>query len=250
MNNLAQKTGSFFLAGIILVGCFVASYYVTEGNELLKTSSVPLRLLAAQGVSALIALGALWLFSRWTPALGFHPPRIGLASRRDWLYGLGAMLVLYTLHHAFVMARDQQQEAWMAQIMAMDWMSFVLLAVVSTTVVPLNEELLFRQVLPGMPAQPLAKLMGATLFRVALAIWLFWFVHTQYEHTSTRLLVGAVGAVCMWARWRTGGLALPIALHGFASALAFGFNALYWGDLGFGAKTPAFSLMGLYKSIT
>lgn len=220
MQRAIQKLGGFLVAVIVAVGCALLGGVSGDASFLART-------VMGQGASAMAALAVLFALGRWVPSLGLLVPNFGHVARRDWLQGFAVIFGLYAMHHGFVLASDQPQEKFMAEVVAMNWRYLLLVVLVIVTVVPLNEELLFRHVLPGMPSQPKPKLDLDIVLRSALACVLFWCLHSQYEHASTKLLVAAVGLTCLWARWATGGLALPIALHALASVLAVIFNFFY-----------------------
>lgn len=198
-----------------------------EVGGLVPFMSQAVRIVSGHAAAAVALLVALAILARFWKSLGLVLPALGTYSRQDWGRGLLATFGLYLAHHVFVLSRHQPQEPWMAQVAGFNTLNYLIMAAGAITVVPLSEEVMFRQILSRLPAKPMPRIDVRLGVAMAVACLAFAAMHYQYQFASTIVLVGAVGVVCMWARWRTGGLALPIALHSFASLLALAFNALY-----------------------
>lgn len=215
-----------FLVAWLLAGVWLFVPSVVSG--LAPHMSQMVRILSGHAAASVVLLFVLALLGRLWKSSGLTLPTWGRVSPQDWARGLLATLGLYLLHHLFVMARHQPQEPWMAQVAGLNTMDYLIMAVGVATVVPVSEEVMFRQILSRSPSDPRPTIDARLGVSMALSCAAFAGMHySQYQFASTMVLVGAVGVVCMWARWRTGGLALPLVLHGFASLLALAFNALY-----------------------
>lgn len=81
---------------------------------------------------------------------------------------------------------------------------------------PISEELLFRHFLMRLfPLDRREWQWIAVLFTSAL----FMFVHLQYEHWPTLLLIGSLGLAMAIARIQTGGILVPVIMHGCAEVI-------------------------------
>jgi uncharacterized protein len=210
--------------GLVVVWLLVSGMV----NGLAPHMSQELRIISGHAGASVVLLAVLAVLGRFWKSSGLALPTWGRVSAQDWARGLLATLGLYLLHHLFVMARHQPQEPWMAQVAGLGTMDYLIMAVGVATVVPVSEEVMFRQILSRLPSDPAPRINARLVVCMLLSCAAFAGMHySQYQFVSTMALVGAVGVVCMWARWRTGGLALPVVLHGFASLLALAFNALY-----------------------
>lgn len=85
----------------------------------------------------------------------------------------------------------------------------------ASVMAPLLEELLFRHA----ALSPALRFNRYCVFIVIiLASALFSFAHTNYQHWTTYLSLFEMGLLLSAARVSTGGIALPIALHGASNA--------------------------------
>ena len=202
-----------------VVGAFAA--FATVGN------SLPVVLLFGHALAtALLWMAVSWACKRW-PKAAPPSPSVGAFSLKDAMRLGGLMFAGYAIHHIFVKVTGQRQEHYMQQVMALPGWQFAVAVGAASFLVPLSEELAFRHVLSGLPSAPAPELNVGGWFRILVAVFVFACIHRQYEFLSTFVLLIWVAIVCMWARWKTGGLALPVALHGFASILALIFNCFY-----------------------
>lgn len=93
----------------------------------------------------------------------------------------------------------------------------VLLCVIIAVVAPIYEELLFRGVMFGFLVQ--SKAQNRLWLSIIVSSALFVVAHGQYEAFGL-CLIFVLALLFAWARAKTGGLALPIALHMANNAVA------------------------------
>lgn len=223
MNNLIEKIRGVVLAVVMAAGWLLlqvlGAYFAGE--------HLAWRMLLSHGVAAI----ALWLMLRWGqakfPRYAPAPITRGSIQTRDVLI-LGSLMFLgYAANYLFAMVVGQPQEPYMHVVMSLGVGDLAMVVFAAAVIVPMSEELVFRHVLPGLTAEPAPRLELLAIVRVVAAIAVFVWGHNQYQFVSTMVLLGLVAMLCMVARWKTGGLLLPVALHGFASLLALAFNAIY-----------------------
>lgn len=227
MNNLLEKSRGLFLAGVLVALWFATQLFgAFLGYAVFGNAMAPLML-----ISHGLAVCVLWALLararakhvRAAPAAVIR----GTVQARDVLLLGSLMLVGYAAHQAYVIAVGQPQEDYMRKVMALSPDQLAIVVATAALIVPISEELAFRHVLPGLPAEPAPRLDAFSAIRVGLAILVFACLHLQYHFLSTFVLLMWVASLCMLARWKTGGMVLPVALHGFASLLALAFNLLY-----------------------
>ena len=225
MKNLLEKFGGF-LALLLMVGWFAIQTFGGQAGTALFGNSTPVRLLAGHTLAALFLWVAIRAVLSRSEKAGVKPIQIGSVRRNDVLILGGLMLAGYALERLYTALFGIQAETYMQGLLSLPSWQLALMLVTVILVAPISEELLFRHVLPGLPAEPAPKIGRGIWVRMILSALLFMLVHSQYQQTSTLLLMLWVAIVCTAARWKTGGLALPVGLHGFASVLALGFQLL------------------------
>ncbi len=166
--------------------------------------------------TALVCSGVIWsvtrgrLQSHAALYLGFVP--FNLSDATKWVLWLGLvlfvsdMLAIATgrpavpdfMHLAYDTA-DSKLLLWLALVVA----------------APLFEELLFR----GFLFQGLRQSVLGTSGAIVLLAALWAAIHTQYDLFGMAS-VFAIGVVLGFARWHSGSLLLPIALHAAANFVA------------------------------
>lgn len=226
MKNLLEKLGGF-LALFLMLGWFVAQTFGGLAGTALFGAATPVRLFAGHTLAALFLLGTIRAVLSCSEKAGVTLIRFGNVQRADVLILGGMMFAGYALERLFTALCGIQAETYMQDLLSLPPWQLSLMLVTVILVAPISEELLFRHVLPGLPAEAAPKIGRGTWVRMILSALLFMWIHSQYKQTSTLLLMLWVAVVCTAARWRTGGLALPVGLHGFASILALGFHLLH-----------------------
>nr|WP_231390719.1 MULTISPECIES: CPBP family intramembrane glutamic endopeptidase [Pseudomonas] len=90
---------------------------------------------------------------------------------------------------------------------------------------PLGEELAFRHFLLNL--FPFRKPLWAVVAIVVSAL-AFAAIHLQYTFRSTVVLLFILALMLAYARIRTGGLLVPMAMHACASTLALAMYPLFY----------------------
>jgi membrane protease YdiL (CAAX protease family) len=136
--------------------------------------------------------------------------------RALWPWGVAALgLVLATEIASRAIGRDANA-GFMTEVFA-SADSLILLALAIVVVAPVAEEVFFRGFLYRGLIETRLGIVGTTLLNSAM----FAALHTQYDAFDIASIF-AVGVVASLARWRTGSLLAPIAVHMLVNAISFG----------------------------
>jgi membrane protease YdiL (CAAX protease family) len=167
-------------------------------------------LISAQSVSYVISLAGLyaivvrygvpfWLAMRWSASLVIGPGRA-------MLYGFGASLAVALLG-ALLRA---PKETPMKDLVLADWRSLLLVLVVSVTIGPLFEELVFRGFLQPLAVRSLGPLAG-----IVIAALPFGLLHLQQYGFNWQhgVLITLAGAAFGWVRHHSGSTLTSTIMH-------------------------------------
>lgn len=169
---------------------------------------------------ACAVIGGLYLFLRRNPLAGHAFKGHQFSGKALWL-GLSSVVVVYLLAYNYAALVGQPPEPFMLQFMAMlDAGSLVdrlLLVGMVIILAPLGEELAFRHFLLNL--FPFRKPLWAGVAIVVTAL-AFASIHLQYTFKSTVVLLFVLALMLAYARVKTGGLLVPMAMHACASLLA------------------------------
>lgn len=162
------------------------------------------------GVAVLLAV--IPPYHRWMASLEW-----GRAWQRTSLLPAVAVLAVYSLEHVFAKFTGQPPETWVEEVLSRPPWQLLSVFVTILLLGPVSEEIVFRGVLLNLFRTSRPWTLWAGIVFTAL---LFAAVHPQYHHLSTLIELMSLSLIYGWARLRSGGMALPILLHSFSSALA------------------------------
>jgi len=169
--------------------------------------------LAAQHITGILILGPLYLLqSRYFQGLGGR----GAISRRAYVTGLTAVAALYAISEIIEWVQGIPLEPWLSFVTNADLSQLIFIALLAIVVAPISEELAFRHFL--LAALPFKRNRFYTVSAVLVGATVFMLMHS-YEFWVTNVLMFLLAVVFAIARIKTGGLLLPILLHGAAGAL-------------------------------
>lgn len=174
------------------------------------------------------AIGGLYLFLRRKPLAGNAFRGEHFSAKALWL-GLSSVVVVYLLAYNYAAWVNQPPEPFMLQFMTLlgagSPVDRLLLAGMVIILAPLGEELAFRHFLLNL--FPFKKPLWALVAIVVTAL-AFASIHLQYTFTSTVVLLFILALMLAYARVKTGGLLVPMAMHACASGLALGLYPLFY----------------------
>lgn len=175
------------------------------------------------GSSAIFLCTAFWLLNRKKPLL---PQIIGTTTKQHWVIGMVSVAVCYGLTYAITIYLGYGRENVMKSLgWGMNTNQYWLLMASIVVLPPIVEELAFRHFL--MTALPIEAAKWIGWFAIVLTATWFWHVHSAYNYWPTKALMFAMGLVLGWARFATGGLLLPVALHSMAEVIALVGDAVW-----------------------
>lgn len=139
----------------------------------------------------------------------------GAFSRKDCMIGLAMVIAAYVFTEAANFIQGVPLEPWLGFLSEASPAELVSIALVVIVVVPISEELAFRHFF--LSVVPFNR--GGTYMVVAVLLTaaLFTWMHS-YEYWATNALMFVLAIIFAAARIKSGGLLLPIILHGSASA--------------------------------
>lgn len=144
---------------------------------------------------------------------------VGNIPREYALRCVLAVSLLYVATNVAEVALGQPREPTMASLYLLKTPAQNVVMIISLLVLPpIVEELAFRHFLLSVLPFNANRMIAA--IAVVTTSLLFSVQHQNYDYLTTYLLLFALGVVFSRARIRTGGVALPIALHSYAIAFA------------------------------
>ncbi|NER59039.1 CPBP family intramembrane metalloprotease [Pseudomonas sp. MAFF212428] len=177
---------------------------------------------------ACAVIGGLYLWLRRNGPAGHAFKGANFSGKALWL-GLSSVVVVYLLAYNYAALVAQPPEPFMLQFMSMlDSGSLVdrlLLVGMVIILAPVGEELAFRHFLFNLFPfkQPLWALLAIVVTALAFAS-----IHLQYTFKSTVVLLFVLALMLAYARLKTGGLLVPMAMHACASTLALVLYPLFY----------------------
>lgn len=205
------KKGAALGLMMFLLWAFVPSFVVLLLNEPSTTTRIIVQHLA--GI-AILAPVFLWQSQRCA-GLDFK----GVFSIRGCVIGLAVVLVAYAATEAANFIQDVPLEPWLGFISEARPAELMLIALVVIIVVPISEELAFRHFF--LSVVPFNRGGSYKVVAVILSATVFTLMHS-YEYWATNALMFFLAIVFAVARIKSGGLLLPMILHGFASSIGLG----------------------------
>lgn len=169
---------------------------------------------------ACAVIGGLYLFLRRNARAGHAFRGADFSGKALWL-GLSSVVVVYLLAYNYAALVNQPPEPFMLQFMGLlgagSLADRVLLVGMVIVLAPLGEELAFRHFLLNLFPfkKPLWRLAAIVVTALAFAS-----IHLQYTFKSTVVLLFVLALMLAYARVKTGGLLVPMAMHACASTLA------------------------------
>lgn len=177
---------------------------------------------------ACVAIGGLYLFLRRNPLAGHAFKGAHFSYKALWL-GLTSVVAVYLLAYNYAALVNQPPEPFMLQFMTLlgagSLADRVLLTSMVIVLAPFGEELAFRHFLLNL--FPFRKPLWAAVAMVVSAL-AFAAIHLQYTFKSTVVLLFILALMLAYARIRTGGLLVPMAMHACASTLALAMYPLFY----------------------
>lgn len=175
------------------------------------------------GPAALLLLSLFALHRRFFyPDLRF----VGNVRLIDVARGMLVVSSLYVVTYGVALYLRQPREPSMVMLYILKTPAENVVMVISLLVLPpIVEELAFRHfLLSVLPFK--ASHWIASIAMVTTALF-FAFQHRQYVYVTSYLLLFALGVAFARARIRSGGMVLPIALHGYAIGFALVCDQLF-----------------------
>lgn len=171
------------------------------------------------------ALVFLWLMFIVHRRTWFRDIRfVGEVCRRDLLTGIAMITLLYVIEAAVEYLMGQPRETKMVSLYQFKSTSQIVVLVASLLVLPpFVEELAFRHFLLSTLPFRANRVVGAIAI-VATSLY-FSYIH-GYQYWTTNVTIFLVGVTFGFARIRSNGMLLPIALHAYTIALALAMDQL------------------------
>lgn len=211
-----ESLGWVLLYILLQIVVFIAmSLFVPQGGRLM---------VGATAVTAFFVVLMLWFVAVRHNRVRMYFGRANMGCMQDWGVCFGLLVLFWVSSELIGRQFEQSPMAFMdefIQDVGLGWL--IMLMVI---VAPIYEECLFRGAIFGrlyacqtqksntnLAKQPLfwqASLLSGALFAL---------VHTQYDWFGV-ILIGMLAMILAWARVKTGGLILPIALHMVNNAMA------------------------------
>ena len=223
---IAPTTGkriAIALLGLLLyfVAQFVGAFLFAKDMDFV------LALFGAHLVACAV-IGGLYLLLRRNPLAGHAFKGAHFSYKALWL-GLTSVVVIYLLAYNYAALVNQPPEPFMLQFMAMlgagSLLDRALLVSMVIVLAPLGEELAFRHFLLNL--FPFKKPQWA-LVAIVVSALAFASIHLQYTFKSTVVLLFILALMLAYARVKTGGLLVPMAMHACASLLALAMYPLFY----------------------
>lgn len=176
------------------------------------------------GAKALLLFPLALVVGKLYPGLSVS---LGTITPRSFAIGAASVSIIYVAIHLLIYKLDIPQE-WIMSILYVGKtpleVAMMLAAVI--TIVPIIEELLLRHFIISSIPFDSGKLsaFAAVIMSAAFFSWL----HHAYENWTTFLTIFLLGVVLGHARIKSGGLALPIILHSYASVNALVLNEIFF----------------------
>lgn len=183
------------------------------------------------GYPYLIVYGvsAIFLCSAFLVTKKFRPNRINILGKvgsLQWLIGLTALIFCYVAGYIVTFAMGYPRELVM-QGLGLGMTSYQYVVMICSLVVlpPIVEELAYRHfIFSTIPFENSRWIAGVAILVTA---GLFGAAHTGYMYMPTKVLIFSLGLVLGWARWVSGGLLFPVALHASAEVIALSVDAVW-----------------------
>lgn len=168
---------------------------------------------AVQHVTGIAVLVPLFLLQR---RFVHGLPVVGAVSGRICLAALLTVAALYAVTELIEWLQDIPLEPWLSFVTNANASQLAVIAVLAIIAAPISEELAFRHFL--LAALPFKRNLLYAFLTVLGGAFVFMLMHS-YEFWMTNLLMFLLAIVFAIARIRTGGLIVPILMHGTASAI-------------------------------
>jgi membrane protease YdiL (CAAX protease family) len=201
------------LTAVVVVWAWVNVLMVASG-----WMSNGYHLMSQHLAGAVFLLVVLLPYHRFVAPIGF-----GRIWQRASVLPAVAVLALYSVEFGYEQLTAQPPEIWVQQLLMLPPLQLASAFFTILILAPVSEEIIFRGIILNVFRTSRTWTLWAGVVIIALV---FAAIHTQYRHLSTLMELMVLSAIFAWARFRSGGLALPVMLHAFASALAVIFTLL------------------------
>lgn len=206
---------SFALIGLYFA-VQVVSYFVLNG---LFDMPIGTLLMSTTLLTAVLMMGVVLALAKYRQAFAVYVGT-GIGRAKDWAVGFLGLAVFWVVSEGLGKVFDKSPMDFMGEILANADVGLVVFVVV--VVAPIYEELLFRGAIFGRlyGKARLPTIKDKPFWQAgAVSAVLFALVHMQYDWFGFGLIL-LLAFLLAWARAKTGGLALPIALHIVNNAVA------------------------------
>ncbi|MDD1015216.1 CPBP family intramembrane glutamic endopeptidase [Pseudomonas rubra] len=213
--NVFKRIGMLLLA--LLITCLATMAIVFQSWPNLPTNQQNINSLGLAGIGL---IGLLYLQHR---KQGLREVIMGQQFLRPYLYGLGAIVIIYALCAGWMSLFYIPRENFMVHFF--DGLApgqIVLLCATLILFPPVAEELVFRHYL--MRLVPLDRGAAWQWAAIIVSTMLFTASHIQYQNSVTGVTLLAVGLVFGISRVLSGGLIVPVLLHASAEVIGLIFN--------------------------
>ncbi|CAI8769126.1 MULTISPECIES: CPBP family intramembrane glutamic endopeptidase [Pseudomonas] len=215
-------------ASIAFLGFVLYWLMQVAGGYVFRESSGEFLVVVGAHLVACIVMVLLFCLLRRMHPIGNRFKGEGFSSKALWM-GLASVALLYVASYAFSKWIGQPPEPFMQQFMSAlqagsIYNSGILLFLI-LVLAPLGEELAFRHFLINLFA------FKKTFWRYAAILFsalLFTAIHWQYSFKTTLVSLFVLALMLAIARLATGGLLLPMIMHGFAGLLAVGLYPFFY----------------------
>lgn len=215
---IISKNSSTFLGAINVITAAIAIVYLwwvilnTVGTWALLNAPAGYHLLLQHLAGVVFLLAAIIPYQRWIAPIGF-----GHIWQRSSLSPAAAIFAVYFLDYSYSKLDGYSPETWVIDLLNQPLEQLISVFFTILLFAPIGEEIVFRGILLNVFR---TSRKWTTWVGVVVIALLFAAIHTQYQKLSTFLEMMVLSAIFSWARMRSGGLALPVLLHAFASLLA------------------------------